>query len=134
RPGPYTVSGVPFVSGAGEATLVTTDVLGRQVVTTLPFYSTSELLRAGLSDYAVSFGVLRQEYGVENFSYGRFASAGSLRFGLTNSITIEGQAELAPTAVGSFGLVGLGAVMNVGLLGTVNGAASRSENSDRRGW
>lgn len=134
RPGPYTVSSIPFVSGAGEASLVTTDVLGRQVVMTLPFYASSELLRAGLADYSVSFGAMRREYGIENFSYGRFASAASLRYGLTNALTLEGQVELAPTATSSFGMLGLGAVMNVGMLGTVSGSASRSALDDDRGW
>jgi outer membrane usher protein len=133
RPGPYTITGVPFLTGAGEATLVTTDVLGRQVVTTLPFYASSELLRAGLTDYSVSFGVMRRAYGIENFSYGRFASAGSLRYGVTDAFTLEGQAEFAPTGAGSVGMFGVGAVMKVGVLGVVNGSFSRSAHQDGRG-
>jgi outer membrane usher protein len=134
RPGPYTISSMPIVTGSGEAILVTTDILGRQVVTTIPFYASSELLRAGLSDYAVSFGALRRDYGVENFSYGRFASAGSLRLGVTDTFTLEGQMELASTREGSFGLVGLGAVMKAGMLGIVNGAITRSGRAEERGW
>lgn len=134
RPGPYTVSSLPFVSGAGEATIVTTDALGRQVATTLPFYASSELLRAGLADYSVSFGAIRKDYGIESFSYGRFAGAGSVRYGLTNAITLEGQAEYTSTALDNFGLVGLGAVTNVGMLGMVNGSLSRSGHANDRGW
>ncbi|MFP3374493.1 fimbrial biogenesis outer membrane usher protein, partial [Pseudomonas sp. SIMBA_068] len=44
QPGPYTLTNVPFINGAGEAVVVTTDSLGRQVSTTLPFYVTSSLL------------------------------------------------------------------------------------------
>ena len=51
QPGPYTLTNVPFINGAGEAVVVTTDALGRQVSTTLPFYVTSSLLQKGLSDY-----------------------------------------------------------------------------------
>jgi outer membrane usher protein len=133
RPGPYTLSSVPFLTGAGEATLVTTDVLGRQVATTLPFYASSELLRQGLSDYSVCVGVTRRDYGIEDFSYGRFASTGSLRYGLTNAITIEGQAELAPTSDGRFGLLGLGTVMKVGTLGMVSASVSHSANDQLHG-
>ena len=41
QPGPYTLTNVPFINGAGEAVVVTTDALGRQVSTTVPFYVTS---------------------------------------------------------------------------------------------
>lgn len=41
NPGPYTVSNVPYISGAGNATVVTTDALGRQVATDVPFYVTT---------------------------------------------------------------------------------------------
>jgi outer membrane usher protein len=34
--GPYTLTNVPWISGAGEATVVTTDALGRQVSTSIP--------------------------------------------------------------------------------------------------
>jgi outer membrane usher protein len=134
RPGPYTISSMPLVTGAGEATLVTTDILGRQVTTTLPFYASSELLRRGLSDYSLSLGAMRRDYGFENFSYGRFAGAGSLRYGLTDAVTLESQAEIATTAVGNFGLLGLGAVATAGTLGVLNGSLSRSANYGTQGW
>lgn len=50
--------------------MVTTDALGRQVSTTLPFYVTSSLLQQGLSDYSVAAGSLRRDYAVRDFSYG----------------------------------------------------------------
>lgn len=134
RPGPYTVTSIPFVTGAGEAKVVTTDVLGRSVETTLPFYASSELLRAGFTDYALSIGALRRDYGLKSFSYGRLASAGSLRHGLTNAVTLETQAELALTDTSTLGLLGVGAVANIGLLGVVNGSVSHSTLADRSGW
>jgi outer membrane usher protein len=133
RPGPYTITSVPYLTGAGEATIVTTDALGRQVVATLPFYASTELLRAGFTDYSVSFGLMRRDYGVESFSYGRFASTGSLRYGVTNTVTLEGHTELAPTAESSFGSLGVGAVMKLGLLGVVSGAITHSSYDGRNG-
>lgn len=61
--------------------LITTDALGRQVSTTLPFYVTSELLKRGLSDGAVTLGSLRRNYGIDNFDYGPAAGSGSYRYG-----------------------------------------------------
>lgn len=73
--------------------LVTTDALGRQVSTTLPFYVSSDLLKQGLSDGAVTLGSLRRNYGIENFDYGPAAGSGSYRYGVTDWLTLEGHAE-----------------------------------------
>ena len=56
NPGPFTLNTVPYINGAGQATVVTTDALGRQISTTVPFYVASSLLQAGLSDFSLSAG------------------------------------------------------------------------------
>lgn len=81
QPGPFTLTNLPYINGAGDAVLVTTDALGRQVSTTLPFYVSSDLLKQGLSDGAVTLGSLRRNYGIENFDYGPAAGSGSYRYG-----------------------------------------------------
>lgn len=78
-PGPFTLSEMPLVSGAGTASVVTTDALGRQVYTTIPFYVHRELLRPGWTDYSLSLGALRRDYGVRSFSYGRPVGTGVYR-------------------------------------------------------
>lgn len=93
NPGPFSITTTPFVNGAGEAVVVTTDALGRQVSTTLPFYVTGELLKKGYTDYAASFGVLRQRYGISNFDYSKLAYSGSLRYGLTDALTVGSHVE-----------------------------------------
>ena len=45
-PGPFTVPAVPVVMGAGQATMVVQDMLGRQQVISAPFYATSNLLKS----------------------------------------------------------------------------------------
>lgn len=52
NPGPFTLDTVPYINGAGEARVVTTDALGRQVSTLVPFYVASNLLQAGMSDFS----------------------------------------------------------------------------------
>ncbi|MEI2684790.1 fimbria/pilus outer membrane usher protein, partial [Erwinia aphidicola] len=56
QPGPYSLTNMPFVNGAGNAVVVTTDAQGRRVSTTLPFYVASDLLKSGLSDFSFSAG------------------------------------------------------------------------------
>lgn len=123
RPGPFTLNTVPYISGAGTATLVTTDALGRQVTTTVPFYVTDTLLRKGLFDYSLSAGKLRREYGMENFSYGSLAGSGSLRYGITDRFTLEGHAEIGD----DLQLGGIGGTFGLGMLGTLTTSVSQSQ-------
>lgn len=123
RPGPFTLNTVPYISGAGTATLVTTDALGRQVSTAVPFYVTDTLLKKGLFDYSLSAGKLRRDYGVDNFSYGSFASSGTLRYGISDSFTLEGHAELGD----DLRLGGVGGTWGVGLFGTLTASLSQSQ-------
>ncbi|MEZ3500715.1 fimbria/pilus outer membrane usher protein [Pantoea sp. KPR_PJ] len=129
QPGPWSLTNVPFVNGAGDAVITTTDAVGRQVTTTLPFYVSSTLLKAGLSDYAFSAGAFRNHYGIKNFDYGDGAASGSLRYGATDWLTLETHAE------GSNGLAmgGAGAMFRVGSLGVVNGALAQSQMRDESG-
>jgi outer membrane usher protein len=123
QPGPFTLSNVPYINGAGEATVVTTDALGRQVVTSLPFYVSNTLLAQGLSDFDLSLGKLRNDYGMRNFSYDKAAASGIYRYGLTNHLTVSAHGESA----GGLRLAGAGADVAVGVYGTLSMAASHSD-------
>ncbi|POP44985.1 fimbrial assembly protein [Superficieibacter electus] len=129
QPGPFSLTNLPYVNGAGNAVLVTTDALGRQVSTVLPFYVDSELLSAGLSDGAITLGALRRRYGVDNFDYGPAVGSGSYRYGVTDWLTMESHAEGAE----SLALGGLGSIIRLWRLGVVNGAWSQSEMRGRNG-
>lgn len=122
QPGPYTLTNIPFINGAGEAVVVTTDALGRQVSTTVPFYVTSSLLQQGLSDFSVAAGTLRRDYTLRDFGYGPGVTSGSLRYGLTDTLTVESHAE----ASDSLTLGGLGGNMRLGNFGVLNTAISQS--------
>lgn len=122
QPGPFTLTNLPYINGAGDAVLVTTDALGRQVSTTLPFYVSSDVLKQGLSDGAVTLGSLRRNYGIDNFDYGPAAGSGSYRYGLTDWLTLEGHAEGAE----SLALGGAGTVVKLGRFGVVNTAYTQS--------
>ena len=122
QPGPYTLTNVPFINGAGEAVVVTTDALGRQVSTTVPFYVTSSLLQKGLSDFSVAAGALRRDYGLRDFSYGPGVSSGSLRYGLSDYFTLESHAEASDALT----LGGVGGNLRLGNFGVVNTALSQS--------
>lgn len=120
--GPFTLTNVPYINGAGEATVVTTDALGRQVSTSVPFYVSNTLLRKGLSDFDLSLGAVRQNYGITSGDYSDAAFSGIYRYGINNYLTLSSHAE----ATQGLALGGLGADVAVGHWGTFSLSASQS--------
>jgi outer membrane usher protein len=123
--GPFTLNNVPYISGRGEAVIVTTDALGRQVETTVPFYVSNRLLKKGLSDFDFSLGKLRKNFGLDNFSYGAAAFSGIYRYGLNDQLTLSGHTEISK----NLRLAGFGTDFTVGYWGTVSSSYSRSSST-----
>lgn len=114
-PGPFAVPAVPVVTGAGQATVVVQDMLGRQQVISAPFYATSNLLKAGLDDYSFSVGALRDNYGLSSNDYGPFATSGLFRHGFSSNFTGELHGEISPglqdaSLAGTYSTPAIGAV------------------------
>lgn len=129
QPGPWSLTNVPFVNGAGDAVITTTDAVGRQITTTLPFYVSSSLLKQGLSDYSFSAGAIRENYGVQNFDYGAAAASGSYRYGLSDWLTLESHAEGSD----SVAMGGAGGLVKLGSWGVINGALAQSQMDGNTG-
>ncbi len=120
QPGPFQLTTIPTITGVGNAQIVLTDAFGRTSTINMPLYATHQLLQAGLADWSVDAGMVREDYGVKSFSYASDPMAsGSVRYGVSNTFTVEAHAE------GTSGLAnaGTGGVM---LLGTEGGVASGS--------
>lgn len=129
QPGPYTLTNIPFINGAGEAVVVTTDALGRQVSTTVPFYVTSTLLQQGLTDFSLAAGTLRRDYTLRDFGYGPGVASGTFRYGYSDNLTLESHAE----ASSDLSLGGLGGNLRLGNFGVLNTALSQSQFDSRTG-
>lgn len=125
--GPYTLTNVPYISGAGEATVVTTDALGRQVTTSVPFYVSNTLLREGLSDFDFSIGALRNNYGIKNADYGAGAVSAIYRYGVSNWLTLSTHTEDREGLTNA----GVGSDISVGTLGTLSLSASASQGEGK---
>lgn len=128
-PGPFNLSTVPGLSGAGVATVVTTDVLGRQVATQVPFYVSSELLAPGLVEFAAAAGALRRDYGLRSDAYGEPAGTASLRYGVRDWLTVEAHGEGAAPLSSA----GAGAVLRLGTWGVADASYARSQWRGRTG-
>jgi outer membrane usher protein len=121
--GPFIINTTPAITGAGMATLVVRDALGREVTTTLPVYVDSRMLGAGLSSFSLEGGFLRRNYALSSFDYDRRAvGSGSLRYGWSEVLTLESHGEAGS---GLFN-AGSGALVRLGRWGVLNAAASGS--------
>jgi outer membrane usher protein len=127
--GPFQINNLPLISG-GEARLVLRDASGREVETTLPFYTSPQLLREGLTYFAVETGFPRLHYGTDSDSYvGMEFSSFSARHGLFDWLTLEAHAEEA----GGLYNGGAGLLARTGDFGVISAAASGSGYQGRGG-
>lgn len=127
NPGPFTLDTQPYVTGAGNATVVTTDALGRKVSTTIPFYVANTLLSKGLTDYSFSAGAIRKKFGEKSFDYGSLVGTGVTRHGFSDWLTLEGRSDVAADLFSG----GLGSNVKLFNWGVLNAAFSYSEVSSQ---
>lgn len=129
-PGPYQISGVPNINGAGQGQVVMTDALGRRSTIDFSYYNSSQLLRAGLSDWSAELGAVRRAYGLDSFRYDdKPAASGSYRQGITDWLTLETHGE----ATDGLYLGGVGSVLEMGQLGLLSASYARSAGADHVG-
>ena len=103
------------------------DILGREVVITQPFFTSSSLLAKGLADWGIDMGALRHGLGSESAHYGAGFAAGTWRYGVSDTLTTEARGEATGhMRVGGLGLV---AVVPGNVLGRVALAMSRDDTA-----
>nr|WP_081062098.1 fimbria/pilus outer membrane usher protein [Burkholderia territorii] len=121
--GPFVINSVPGITGAGNATVVTRDALGRSIATTIPLYVDTRLLAPGLASYSAEAGFLRRAYGNDSFDYARTpAASGSLRYGISERLTVEAHAEATAGVYNA----GAGALARLGERGVANASLAVS--------
>jgi outer membrane usher protein len=115
-PGPFSITNIPAITGAGDVRLVVTDLLGRQQVITTPYYGSIQLLKPGLTDYSYEAGLTRRGFAVESNEYGPPIAAATYRRGFTEGLTGELHGETSS----GIRTVGPSAVMRVSDLGLLS--------------
>ena len=130
QPGPFELSDIPSITGAGEATVVVRDALGRETRVTQPFYVSPTLLRSGLEDYSLETGWLRNNYSVTSNDYRDFFAATTLRRGFSDRFTGELRVEAGYEAVAA----GVNALKQVGHWGLISSTLAFGGGPDASGW
>lgn len=88
-PGPFDINAIPVLNGAGEINLVTRDILGRQQVVSIPYYTSASLLKPNLTDFSFEAGFIRRNYAINSFNYATPFISGTVKKGLSQNITRE---------------------------------------------
>ena len=140
--GPFSITQIPTITGAGDVQLVVRDIFGQQQMISQPFYASNNLLREGLDDFQIQFGAVRQDYGIRSFDYGGWIGAGTWRRGITDRLTLEAHAEGDTYAraagvagnwlAGDLGVITLGTAASTGDAGTGALALAGFDRNTRR--
>jgi len=123
--GLFSIDSIPVVNGYGMLEVVTTDLLGREQVISVPFYTSTQLLQPGLEQYSYEFGFIRENFSISSNDYGPFLSTLTHRRGFTTNFTGGVHAELLrdQQAIGLEGAYLLGTFLELN-------AAAAVSNSD----
>ncbi len=127
--GPFSLNQIPTITGGGEASIVVTDLLGRQQVVNTPFYVTPSLLKDGLSDFSYEVGSQRMNLGLESNHYSHLVGSATHRYGINDNLTGEGHAEI----IGSHKAAGGALTANMFDWGILQGDAAVGGDSHHRG-
>jgi outer membrane usher protein len=126
--GPFEISGLPTVDGAGQVKVLIRDALNNERIVSVPYLHTARLFRQGLHSFSYTAGMLRPD--LDRYDTPFLATAH--RWGLTRWLTLD--------AGGSFSAVrnslGAGATFPLqdNVVGDVRLAMSKSEAGAGQQW
>lgn len=130
--GPFAIDNSPLLTGNGDVRMVVRDILGRETVIEQSFFTSTQLLAAGLDDWSIEAGSVRRDIGVASNHYGPGFASGTWRHGYSNTLTLEGRAE----ATSQLQTIGLGAASALPrqMLGKASLAISRGQSQNGGLW
>lgn len=121
--GPFSLTNIPLVTGAGNAQMVIRDSSGHETATNVPFYGSANLLAPGLSSWSVEAGLPRISYGSTADTYvAQPVASATWRQGILDWFTAEAHAEAGSGVANG----GLGAAARTGTFGVATAAVAGS--------
>jgi outer membrane usher protein len=129
-PGPYSVSNIPLVSGAGDVSLVLRTAGGEETRSSVPLYASPALLAPGLESWSIEAGFPRLRYGSVDSGYlPTLVGSATWRRGIFDWLTGEAHAETGAGLVNS----GAGLAARLDTIGVISAALSESTLGSARG-
>jgi outer membrane usher protein len=127
--GPFTIENLQEPAGAAEARIVVRDILGRETVIVRPFFTSTRLLRTGVSEWSVEAGRLRHNPGAARSDYRQVFVQGWVRHGWDARWTTESAAQasrdLRHLSLGVTGTLAESVLVQAALAGSDSATAGR---------
>jgi outer membrane usher protein len=92
--GPFQLNNIPVPVGEGSVDIRMRDLLGQVQQLSVPYLVSPQIIAAGLTTVELAAGVVREDYGLENFAYGQSFLSGGVLHGLNSDTTLNASAEL----------------------------------------
>lgn len=128
--GSYLFNNIPVVTGAGNVSVITQDLLGRSQTISLPYYASPFLLKSGLKQYSYEAGFMREDYGLTSNGYQYALSTATYQQGITDNWTLGTHAELLSMQQ----TLGISSDYLVNQLGIISVATATSHSQYGQGW
>lgn len=133
-PGPFDIEAPALQRGAGEATMVVTDITGQKRQYNFDIYGAPEMLRKGIAEGSFESGYVRLRPGESSNDYdSNPVMTGSLRYGATDWATFDSHTEHS----NNVSLFGAGIGWNALFPGVITLHAIQSRDSEEgqgSGW
>lgn len=94
--GPFELNNIPVPVGEGAVDIRMRNMLGEVQQLSVPYLVTPQIIAAGLTTVDLAAGAVREDYGIDNFAYGRTFVSGAMLHGLNSDMTLNASAELLP--------------------------------------
>jgi outer membrane usher protein len=94
--GPFQLNNIPVPVGEGSVDIRMRDMLGQVQQLSVPYLVSPQIIAAGLTTIDLAAGVVREDYGLENFAYGQSFLSGGVLHGLNSNTTLNASAEWLP--------------------------------------
>ena len=92
-PGSFNLNNIPVTNGNVTTTVIVTDAFGRVQTLSQPYYSSTDVLLRGTTDFTYAAGLIRQNAFAEGDRYGPAAALAHYRIGVTDALTLGGRFE-----------------------------------------
>jgi outer membrane usher protein len=129
NPGQFELRNVERDSGLNNTTVIIRDSFGREQIIRTPFYFTSSVLQAGVSDYFVNVGLKRPSLTDSNY-YESPGLRGKYRWGINNFLTAGVRLETADQLFSGGGEI----AWKLPAIGEIGIGAALSDSNGSKGW